>query len=141
MRNTGKPSEQIFDDAWKRLGKKAYVFTFTDTARARGRSKSMVTIEAQPADRLLVYEGEISFAEIKSTTDERAFRFSLLRKSQSFAAAATMAAGGRYDVFLHALAYDRWYRIPYRVIAEAKASGKGSISFFDLQPYLWSFPT
>lgn len=137
VKNTGKKSEEIFDESWGRLGKHAHVFKFTDTAEARGMNKGKVTIKAQPSDRLLTYKGVISYAEIKSTIDPEKFSFSLLRKTQSAYAAFILAAGGPYDVYLHRLAEDRWYKIPYSVIQNAPQK---HIKWPDLEAYAWTFP-
>lgn len=138
MKNTGRASEKIFDDSWARLGKRAYVFKFTDAAEARGTNKKAVHVKAQPADRMLTYQGVNIYAEIKSTWDPDAFRFSLLRDTQSAYAAFVLAAGGPYDVFIHSLAYDRWYRVPYAVI---KAAPNRSMKWPELESYAWNFPT
>lgn len=141
MKNTGKGAEQIFDDSWARLGKQAFVFKFSDTAELRGLNKGKSLIaRAQPSDRLLVYKGETYFAEIKSTIDPDRFKFSLLRSSQGFAAAAALAAGGAYYVFIHNMDQDRWYRLPYEAIQQAKARKAGSLTWAELEPYAWSFP-
>lgn len=140
MQNTGKPSEEAFDTAWDMLGKRAHVFKFTDTAEARGMNRGKVMIKAQPSDRLLTYQGVISYAEIKSTTDPDTFSFGLLRKTQSAYAAFILGAGGPYDVYLHRLAFDRWYRIPYAVIKAAKEAGRGSFKFTELESFTWQLP-
>ena len=140
MKNNGKPSEEIFDDAWKPLGKRAYVFKFEDTASLRGRNKKAVFAAAQPSDRLLVHDGQTCFAEIKSTIDPVRFKFTLLRRVQGFAAASAIAAGGSYDVFIHNLSQNQWFRLPYSVIAAAKEEGRGSLTWDELSPYSWSFP-
>lgn len=140
MKNNGKPSEEIFDDAWKPLGKKAYVFKFEDTASLRGRNKKAVFAAAQPCDRLVVHDGRTFFAEIKSTIDPERFKFSLLRRVQSYAATAAAAAGGDYFIFIHNLTQDQWFRVPYSVVAAAKAEGRGSLTWAELTPYSWSFP-
>ena len=141
MKNTGKPSEELFDDSWKHLGKKVFVFRFSDTADLRGMNKGKaLTAKAQPSDRLVVHDGETYFAEIKSTIDTERFKFSLLRKVQGFAAAAAIAAGGTYFIFIHRLDRNRWYCLPYEVVAHAKVSGKGSLTWTELEPHAWSFP-
>lgn len=53
MRNTGKPSEKILDEAWTIWGKHANVFTFVDSAKASGLNKRKTNTGAQPSDRLL----------------------------------------------------------------------------------------
>ena len=138
MKNTGRKSEDIFDEAWKRLGKVAHVFTFTDASKATGLNGRKTLIAAQPSDRLVTYQGKTFYAEIKSTWDETCFQFSLLRPTQGAYAAAIIAAGGVYDVFIHALATDLWYRVPYPVI---KAAPQKHLKWQELSKYLWSFPT
>lgn len=138
MKNTGQPSEKIFDAEWKKVGKTAYVFTFTDAAKATGLNGRKTMISAQPSDRLLTHNGVTSYAEIKSTIDPDNFRFSLLRTTQSAAAAFVVAAGGLYEVFIHSLAHDRWYRVPYAVI---KAAHQKHLKWQDLKEYEWTFPT
>lgn len=138
MKNTGRPSEDIFDASWQRLGKQAHVFVFTDAAKASGLNNRRTTIGAQPSDRLLTYQGKTIYAEIKSTTDPEAFRFSLLRKTQGSYAAAILAAGGTYDLFIHALTTNQWYRVPYQVI---KSHTQKHLKWDELEKYKWSFPT
>ena len=141
MKNTGKPSEEIFDESWKHLGKRAFIFKFEDTAALRGRNKGKaVMASAQPSDRLVIHDGDSYFAEIKSTVDPDRFKFSLLRKSQGFAAASAIAAGGTYFLFIHCLTRNRWYCLPYEVVAYAKTQGKGSLTWAELEPHAWSFP-
>lgn len=141
MKNTGKPSEEEFDKAWARLGKRAHVFKFVDSAAATGLNGRKTNTGNQPSDRLLTFEGQTIYAEIKSTVDERNFPFSLLRTTQGAYAAGVIAAGGTYDVFVHALAYGRWYRVPYALIRDTKAAGRASLSWLELAPYAWRFPT
>jgi penicillin-binding protein-related factor A (putative recombinase) len=138
--NTGKPSEAAFDNAWKRVGKTAHVFKFTDAAESRGMNRKAVGIKPQPSDRLLTYQGKTIYAEIKSTIDERNFPFSLLRPTQGAFAAAILAAGGDYDLFIHSLATNRWFRVPYAVVQKVRAAGKSSISWDNLSQFAWNFP-
>lgn len=139
-KNTGKLSEQIFDETFARMGKRAYVFKFTDASEATGMNKRVVGIKAQPADRLLCVDGETCLAEVKSTVDPRKFSFSLLRPTQSAHAKMILAAGGRYDVFIHSLAHDRWYRVSYAAIRAQRDLGQGSMSWEMLSPLEWKLP-
>jgi penicillin-binding protein-related factor A (putative recombinase) len=94
----------------------------------------------RPSDRLVTFEGETFYAEVKSTTHERLFPFSLLRPTQSGYATMILAAGGRYDIFVHSLFHDRWYRVPYAAVKAAVKEGRGSFRWDELEPYTWSFP-
>ena len=131
MKNTGKPSEQDFDDHFTRLGKRAYVHAFTDAAEVNGMNKGrkrITNVKAQPADRLVVLDGEMFFAEVKSSVsvDDR-FDFKLLRKTQGAAAAQAIAAGGAYWIYYHHINTGEWFRFPYSLVAAVKADGRSSI--------------
>lgn len=141
MKNTGKPSEQIFDDAWRLLGKRAHVFKFTDSAEATGTNRRVTAVKAQPSDRLVTFNGETWYAEIKSTWDERNFPFSLLRPKQGAYAAGVIAAGGTYIVYVHSLVLNRWFAVPYQLIRAVKDAGRASIPWTDLTLHQWEPPT
>jgi penicillin-binding protein-related factor A (putative recombinase) len=140
MRNDGTESEDIFDRAWFLLGKRAYVYEFEDAKKATGRNRRVVGIKNQPSDRIVTFDGETFYAEVKSTIEERRFPFSLLRATQGAYARMIVAAGGRYDIFLHSLAHDRWYRVPYAVVKAVSEAGTKSMTWAELEPYSWSFP-
>lgn len=138
MKNTGRPSEDIFDSAWFRLGKAAHVFQFTDAAKATGRNQRVTYIPPQPCDRLITFEGETFFAEVKSTVDKNRFHASLIRATQRGFAGQILAAGGRYDIFVHSIAHDRWYRVPYQALEVT--TGRASMTWAELQPFAWELP-
>lgn len=137
-RNSGKPSEELFDAHFARLGKRAVVFQLYDAAYISGLlgKATKVQIPAQPSDRIVTVDGETHYAEVKSTQDPTAFRFQLLRKSQSSAATRVLAAGGSYLVYVHRLLTNTWYRFSYDLIAQIKAQGKSSIPWADLEPFM-----
>lgn len=140
MKNTGKPSEKIFDDYWRTRGKVAFNFAFADSSSLTGLNGKMVQALAQPSDRLVIHDGKVEFAEIKSTQDDTAFRFSLLRKKQSAFAAFILAAGGTYSVYVHRLLTDEWFRVPYQIINIVKEQGSQSIPWAEMQRvFRWSF--
>ena len=141
MKNTGRKSEDIFDEAFQRMGKKAHVHVFTDSAEVRGMNKKAVMVKAQPADRMVTCDGEMFYAEIKSSVSSYdRFDFSLLRPKQSAQATMVLAAGGRYFVFYHHILTDEWFCIPYLMIALVKDQGKSSIPLSTLreQGRLWN---
>lgn len=136
-KNTGKPSEKIFDDHFTFLGKKAYVHAFTDASEVNGMNRGhrrIMNVKAQPADRLVVLDGEMFLAEVKSSVskDDR-FDFKLLRITQGSAAAQALAAGGQYWVYYHHLSTDEWFRFPYSLVSEAKAAGVSSLQLAHLR--------
>lgn len=135
MKNTGKKSEEIFEDHWGRIGKTAYAFRFTDAAEATGTNKRRTTIKAQPSDYIVTYLGKTFYAEVKSTVHERLFPFSMLRKTQSAYAKFVLAAGGDYLVYVHSLHHDKWFCVPYIFINYIKGLGRASATWEELEKF------
>lgn len=115
-KNTGKPSEELFEDHFTRFGKAAYVYRFVDAAEVRGRTGRIGMIRPAPSDFFVVHNGNSFFAEVKSTQNPTSFPFSLLRRTQSAHAKMVMSAGASYFVFLHDLTRNLWFKIPYSFI-------------------------
>jgi len=136
-RNSGKGSEHIFESVLRSFGKRAYFCRLVDAAEVYGRVGKTGNLRPQPSDYIIVIDGQTSFAEVKSTHDNNAFRFSLLRTKQSAAAEQIVKAGGSYFIFLHRVPTNEWYCIPYERIMEVKSAGKASISWSDLREDTW----
>ena len=134
-KNTGKPSEQKWEDHFTGLGKVAYFYRVVDAAEVRGRTGKIGFIRPAPSDYVLVHSGRMSFAEVKSTQAKTSFPFSVLRTTQSAVATMVIAAGGTYDVFIHNINDDCWYRVPYQLIQSVKDSGRSSIPWEQLQDF------
>lgn len=126
MKNTGKPSEELFENHIASYGKRAYLHRFVDAAEIRGRTGKVGQARAAPSDYLLVLDGKTSFVELKSTIHETRFAFSLLRTVQSAACKQVLAAGGSYDVVIHAIKHNRWFWLPY---AELRTTERRSIAW------------
>jgi penicillin-binding protein-related factor A (putative recombinase) len=138
-KNTGKPSEAIFDNHWKKYGKRAFLFKFTDASEATGLNKRVTAIKAQPCDRIVVLDGRTSFCEVKSTHHETLFEFNLLKPKQSAYAKMILAAGGKYQVYVHRLKTDEWYYVPYQYIASVKEIGRASIPWSLMEEFKCAF--
>lgn len=136
MRNTGKPSQEAFEKVFEALGKRAFLHRFRDKADLFGLNKRHVKAFSQPADYLVTNDG-MYFAEIKSTSDPTAFRFTLISDDQWKTAKKTIAAKGDYIFFVHRLPTNEWFRIPATEIASIKAKGKESISWSLLGANKW----
>jgi penicillin-binding protein-related factor A (putative recombinase) len=132
VKNTGIPSEKIFDDYWASFGRRAALVKFEDAAALYGKNKRPVANAAKPSDRLVTFEGETFYAEVKSTIDPRRFGFNKIRKTQRGYAKQITAAGGRYDFYIHSLHLDQWFRVPAQVILTTEAK---SLSWEELKPY------
>ena len=124
MTNTGKVSEAIFEGFFLKLGKRAFVHRVTDAAEVRGRSQGLnIIVKKQPSDYIVTANGEMFYAEVKSTEDKTAFRKSQIEDGQWVAAVKQTAAGGDYFFFVHALKSNLWYCIPaaHLIKSEAKS--------------------
>ncbi len=136
-KNNGKPSEDIFEQHWNRLGKLAYCYRVADAAEVRGRTGRIGLTRATPSDYIVTH-GTTFYAEVKSTLNKTSFPFSLLKKGQSAAAPQVNSAGGEYYVFVHNLTTNQWFRIPYQVIRAVKELGKESIPWSELEAFQWN---
>lgn len=134
-RNDGMTSEKIFDAHFKRLGKKAYSYSFTDTRRLRAEGGKGFA-NSRPSDRIVTYLGETFYAEIKSTNDADKFSLSLIRPYQLGAAERQVNAGGKYYFFVHSIPRDCWFKIPAELVLQCE---KRSIRFDHIKEHQW-FP-
>lgn len=138
MKNTGKPSQQQFEDLLHaKYGKLVFIHRITDAAEVRGMNNNkFARVKKQPSDYLLTINGEMQYAEVKSTHGTRISR-SCLESGQYAACKQQLAAKGRYDVFVHALRTGRWYRLPGTLFINSPPTTK-SWSFDDLARYEFS---
>lgn len=136
-KNTGKPSEQEFERIWNTLGKRAWVHRLVDAAEVRGRTGKAGFTRSAPSDYIVAHKG-VHFAEVKSTQDPTAFRFSLLRTIPSAMAVMILAAGGDYLVYIHRLPTNEWFCIPYQMIRDCPTR---SLTWKELENYRWIIPT
>jgi penicillin-binding protein-related factor A (putative recombinase) len=109
-----------------------------DASEIKGRTGKVATsARSQPSDYILTMDGITSYCEVKSTGNKTSFPFNLLRPSQTGPAKQILAAGGQYWIYVHALALNRWFRIPYDAILAAKNEGLGSLKWSDLERTSW----
>jgi penicillin-binding protein-related factor A (putative recombinase) len=134
MKNSGKPSEQIFEDYFASLGKRAYLHRLVDAAEVRGRTGKIGQVRSAPADYIVTCDGQTFYAEVKSTIHKTRFAFSLLRTSQTAAAKQVLAAGGDYFVYIHSIVRNEWFRVPYKSLKSLQPEAS-SIKWCDLS---WS---
>lgn len=125
-KNSGKATEKLFQQALKPHGKNVFLFRFDDAADIRGRTGVAGYTKSQPADYLLTWYGETFYAEVKSCNNPRRFPFSQIRTSQRAAAKMQGAAGGAYWIYVYSLVNERWYRMPWQVVAALEDRGTKS---------------
>lgn len=125
-------AEDEFDNHWRRMGKRAFLFEFKDARHLRGMNKRATAVGKQPSDRLVTFQGKTFFAEVKFTDHPSRFDFSLIKPGQHGTGLMVVAAGGEYRVYVKSGAHDQWYLIPYQDIRDWH---KKSMTWEDLQPY------
>ena len=134
MKNTGKASEEIFDDFIARQGKGFCLIPFEDQAALVGLNKGKIMrSSAKPCDRIVISISGTSFCEIKSTHNKTSFPFSMLRDGQTAYAKKITTASGIYFVFVHNKLTNRWYRIPWKRIEDQILNGVKSLKWTDLE--------
>lgn len=141
MKNTGKASEEEFERRWKALGKRAFLYRFEDQGDLHGLNKKVVLSRCKPADYLVVVDGEKHFAEVKSSSDRTAFRFSQIRETQQGFARLITAANGGYFLYVHHVETDFWALLPWQIIQNRMAREKKSIPWSEMEAYQWNTPT
>lgn len=135
MSGKGKASERMFEDIFKKLGKRAFVYRFPDKAEVRGRTQNgAVWMRKQPSDYLVTENGVTYYAEVKSSQQKTSFPFSKIQPYQKGSARRQVAAGGLYFFFLHNLTTGDWYKVPAEVILN---SDKSSVRWADVDSYKW----
>lgn len=135
--NTGKSSEQQFEHAFHKLGKRAFVFRLPDSKETYGRTSQVGAVRAQPSDYIVTEDGEMYYAEVKSTTDKNKFTLSQLQRGQKHAMRRQSLAGGEYFLFIHRKDTDEWYKVPGHKLLDLD---KASVKWTEILSYKWNLP-
>ena len=130
--NNGKSSEQHFVKVMESKPK-TIVFRMRDAADLFGLNKRKVAIFGLPSDFIVVTQGDMFFAEVKSTQNKTSFSLDCLTPSQRAACLQVISCGGQYHIFVHRLDGDRWYRIPGSDYVAFKKASIKSIKWADLE--------
>jgi len=134
--NTGKPTEAEFELIWNSFGKRAYVHRHQDQSDLYGLNRRGLITFPQPSDYLVVFDGAVFFAEVKSTQNAKGFAISAIKQSQRGMAKQISTAGGVYFFFIKSLLSGVWYRVPATFMLEQI----GRVAWSMLDPYRWSPP-
>lgn len=130
--NTGKPSEQIFEQTFEGLG--AFVNRISDSFDA---AKQRKVTTRKPSDFIVTYQGDTFYAEIKSISEKDRFSFSSIQPEQWRVATRVYRAGGKYYFYLHFIAFNRWFKVPAEVILNSE---KKSITMREVEGKEVFFP-
>ena len=142
LKNTGKSSEQLFEDFYKkRWGRKVFIHRVTDSAEVNGRHKgrTKAVVKAQPSDFICTVNGEMEYAEVKSSNNKTSFPFGSISRVQLGSAKLQKMAGGNYFFYLHNKVADMWYRVEGETILTIQAQGKSSVKwdYLDTHNFKW----
>lgn len=124
-RNNGKLSEKLFDDMYT-FKPGVVVYSFVDTHRARN------FVPTQPADRLLIYEGQAWLCEIKSSMDKVRFPLKNISKKQVGYGRFWRTAGAKEVFIIHHIVTDKFYFIPFNLVDEWFKEGVSSVKWDDI---------
>ena len=108
-RNDGKLTERLFDGrfvAESAIDKNLVYYRFIDSSAARNM------IQAQPADRLLIYKGQPILAEIKSSVDPDRFPLKNISKKQIGYGRRWVLAGAKSMFIIHRIQTNEFYFVP-----------------------------
>lgn len=129
-------AEDEFQKFWDQFGKRAYVFAFHDTREAMGATGSRRVFTTQhPSDFLVVHEGNMFYAEVKSCSNTTSFPLSAIQPGQMAAAKQVQAAGGIYLFFIKNEVTQKWYKVPAGVFVAISNLGTKSIRWEDLKEF------
>lgn len=133
-KNTGKPSENRFENALRKLyGARVHIQEFYDASYLHGLNKKPVKAPEQPADRLVTLDGQMFYVEIKSVSKGTAFPFSMIKTNQLSAAALVTKAGGTYLFMVHDLQTDTFYRVPAALVFSTLNDDKKSLKWSEME--------
>lgn len=114
---------------------KTKVFRNRDKKDLVGLNKGRkVAAFALPADYTVARQGQLFFAEVKSTSDERRFSYSQIEPGQRAAALMCAACDTPYWFFIHSLHLDKWFQLSGKQLSMDIKAGKKSRSFDELDP-------
>jgi penicillin-binding protein-related factor A (putative recombinase) len=129
--NSGKLSESHFLKQMEGKGK-TRVFRLRDAADLYGLNKKKVAVFGLPADFIVVSNGKMFFAEVKSTQNKTSFSLDCLTPSQRAACLQTVACGGDYRIYIHNMVEDVWYILTGEAYMLYKKSNLKSVKWEDL---------
>jgi len=131
-----KKAQKDFENTFKALGKRAWVCRLSDTAEAKALSGPRAMISAQPSDYIVVVDGHLFFAEVKSSSSKTSFSKHGIRPSQMAAARMVTAAGGDYYFFIKSEHLNKWFKVPAHIIIDNR--DKASVKWTELEDYEWT---
>lgn len=140
--NTGKFSEQEFvRKMTEAYGKNVYIHRYLDTNEIKGMTGSGF-VASNPSDYTVTLNGLMEYAEVKSISNKTtSFSFSHFTKAQVAGMKQQIAAHGAYNIYLHVLETNQWYKFSAGLVERIKGNGKKSVTLKELENYKWVLPS
>lgn len=133
--NNGKKSEAEFENCLRTLYKgRVHIIRFDDAAELYGKNGGLVIANNQPADYLVVANGAIFLAEVKSSIKPTSFNLHNIGDDQWKHAKATRFAGGKYIFFIHNPNTDKFYYLD-SAEAERTLRSRSSIKWEEMSEW------
>lgn len=124
-KNDGKSTEALFDELYENDSSIVW-YKFVDTFRARN------FVPDQPADRMLISNGQTWLVEIKSSIDLVRFPLKNISKKQVGHGRKWQKAGAKEVFIIHNIPNNDFYFVPFRYINEAFKASQSSIKWDEL---------
>lgn len=141
MRNDGSNSEALFVEKWEKFSqahpKDLFIHRVTDTKSIKSVAGQRSFAKAAPSDFILTWCGQMEYAEVKSTSEATSWSLSCFTPSQNTAMMKQIAAGGHYNVYVHHLPTDSWYKISAHIVKMWREAKLKSIKWKDLEQLKW----
>ena len=125
LKNDGKLTEYLFDDLYTNTPGIVW-YKFIDTFRARS------FVPNQPADRLLIYNGQAWLVEIKSSIDKVRFPLKNISKKQVGYGRYWKTAGAKEIFIIHHLVTNKFYFVPFEQVDQWFREKVSSVKWEDL---------
>ena len=131
-KNDGSKSQEKFVEMMEaNRGKQVYVYRMTDTKEIKGALGTGFA-KGAPSDYIVTVNGQMFYAEVKSTQEPVSFKYSSFTKAQIIGMTKQVSAGGKYNVYIHHLPSDGWYLLTgASILADMKKKIK-SIKFVSI---------
>lgn len=135
MRNDGTAAEKAFVDKIEAMPD-SHVERLRDAKDLVGLNGGRKVGDfPKPSDFLVVLNGLMHFAEVKSTDKVNRFPFSDIRPYQTRTALLMARIGGPYSFYIYSYGRGAWFVMSAKVYAAAVAEGRRSVTFEELTPW------
>jgi len=127
-------AQEEFESWFK--GKIHFVYQFEDAREIMGVTQSRkVFTKGQPSDYLVVSNGQVFFAEIKSSENPTSFPLANIKKSQWHTSIRVSAANGDYRFYIRKEPEHIWFKVPAAFFIHLQDAGIKSVKWESMEVY------